>query len=329
MTFEGRYRVVRSLGAGGMGEVLLAEHVGLGKPVAIKVVSARLASDAPTAERFLVEARAASRVRHEHVVDISDFGRTADGRCFVVMEYLDGEDLAHTLRREGPLAWQRVVHIGRQICAAMAEAHRCGVIHRDLKPGNVFRVAKPDDPDFVVVVDFGLAKVFEGPSASVKMTRDGEPLGTPGYMAPELRRGERTVDPRVDVYSIGALMYRLLTGRVIDDGEGASALLRAEAVPPALATAIIKATRDDPDERFQDAAELGEALTYVARVGQRQQTLRSIPPLSRPPVPPPPAVGRAVRALGLFALVVAVGLFGYVTCDVLSHSEPTARPDPG
>jgi hypothetical protein len=121
----------------------------------------------------------------------------------------------------------------------------------------------------------------------------------------------------------------LLTGRLIDDGGGASALLRVEAVPPALATAIIKATRDDPDERFQDATELGEALTYVARVGQRQQTLRSIPPLSRPPVPTPAAVNRAVRALGVFALLVAVGLFGYVTCDVLSQTESSARRHPG
>ena len=331
--FEGRYQVVQTLGEGGMGEVLLAEHVGLGKPVAIKLMHARLIGDTATAERFLLEAQAASRVRHEHIVDICDFGRIADGRCFVVMEYLEGEDLAHTLRQGGPLAWQRVVHIGRQICAAMAEAHRCGVIHRDLKPGNCFRIERGSDPDFIVVVDFGLAKVFGGPPGRGPVTRDGDPLGTPGYMAPELRRGgELPPDPRVDIYSIGALMYRLLTGKLIDDG-GVSALLRWEQVPPALGTAILKATREDPDERFQTAAELGEALAYVAHVGHRQQTMRQVPPISRPPTLPPrtapplppPPMGHMVRNLGLFALVVAAGLIGYVTCDMLSQTEPQGQ----
>ena len=331
LIFEGRYQVVQTLGEGGMGEVVLAEHLGLGKPVAIKLMHPRLMGDAATAERFLLEAQAASRVHHEHVVDICDFGRTADGRCFVVMEYLEGEDLAHTLRTGGPLEWKRVVHIGRQICAAMIEAHRCGVIHRDLKPGNCFRIDRGGDPDFIVVVDFGLAKVFGGPPGRGPVTRDGDPIGTPGYMAPELRKGgELPPDPRVDIYSIGALMYRLLTGRLIDDG-GVSTLLRWDQVPPALGTAILKATREDPDERFQTVAELDEALAAVARVGERQQTLRQIPPITRPPktplpllAPPPeaaPPISRTVRNLGLFALVIAAGLIGYVVGDMLSQPE--------
>lgn len=320
--FEGRYRVVRTLGHGGMGEVVLAEHIGLGKPVAIKLMHPHLGGDERTAERFLLEAQAASRVAHEHVVDISDFGRAADGRCFVVMEHLDGEDLAHTLRREGPLGWARVVHIGRQICAAIAEAHRCGVIHRDLKPGNCFRVERGGDPDFVVIVDFGLAKLFGGPPGRGPVTREGQSRGTPGYMAPELRKsGDTAADPRVDIYSIGALLFRLLTGRLIDDA-GLQTLRQWPVVPPALATALLKATREDPDERFQTAEELGEALAYVARVGPLQQTLRDPGPAD---AAAPPRLDRAVRTIGGFALAIAVGLFGYVTCEMLSETGPEGQ----
>ena len=138
-------------------------------------------------------------------------------------------------------------------------------------------------------------------------------------------------DPRVDIYSIGAMLYRLLTGRLIDDG-GVSTLLRWDQVPPALGTAILKATREDPDERFQSVRELDEALAYVAHVGKRQQTLRNIPPISRPPIstapelpPAPPPIDNTVRNLGLFALVVAAGLIGYVTCDMLSQPEPQGQ----
>jgi serine/threonine protein kinase len=216
--FESRYQVLRRLSDGGMGEVVLAEHLSLGKRVAIKIMHPQYRGDEATEERFILETRAAARIHHENVVGISDFGRTADGRMFFVMEYLEGEDLAQTLKHEGPLPWKRVVHMTRHVCRGIGEAHRQGVIHRDVKPGNCIRVNVDGDPDFIKVVDFGLAKLF-GPRdlPRAPQTIAGVMLGTPGYMAPEIEAGMRP-DPRVDLYSIGALMIRLLTGKMPDEG---------------------------------------------------------------------------------------------------------------
>jgi serine/threonine protein kinase len=272
--FESRYRVLRLLSDGGMGEVVLAEHLSLGKRVAIKIMHPEFRGDAGTEERFILETRAAARIHHDNVVGISDFGRTADGRMFFVMEYLEGEDLAQTLRREGPLPWKRVVHITRHLCRGIGEAHRRGVIHRDIKPANCIRVARDGDPDFIKVVDFGLAKLFSdkelyrGPQ-----TIAGVVLGTPGYMAPEVEAGQRP-DPRVDLYGIGVLMVRLLTGKLPDEG-GLKALGEMTELPPALLKMLHKALQEDPDERFQSASAMEEALEYVILATARAPALRS------------------------------------------------------
>ncbi len=260
--FESRYRVIRSLGDGGMGEVVLAEHLSLGKRVAIKLMHPQYVGDESTEQRFIFETRAAARIHHDNVVGITDFGRTADGRMFFVMEYLEGEDLAKTLRREGPLPWRRAIHMTRHVVRAMGEAHRRGVIHRDIKPGNCFRVTVNGDTDFIKVLDFGLAKFFRkqdiirGP-----VTQAGVVLGTPGYMAPELEMGLRP-DPRVDLYSIGVLLVRLMTGKLADEG-GLKLLGETEGVPPALLKMLGKALREDPDDRFQTADAMEEAIDYV------------------------------------------------------------------
>ncbi len=260
--FESRYQVIRSLGDGGMGEVVLAEHMSLGKRVAIKLMHPQYVGDEGTEQRFILETRAAARIHHDNVVGITDFGRTADGRMFFVMEYLEGEDLAKTLRREGPLPWRRAVHMVRHVIRGMGEAHRRGVIHRDIKPGNCFRVTIDGDADFIKVLDFGLAKFFRkhdivrGP-----VTQAGVVLGTPGYMAPELEAGLRP-DPRVDLYSIGVLLVRLMTGKLPDEG-GLRLLGETEGVPPALHKLLSKALREDPDDRFQTADGMEEAIDYV------------------------------------------------------------------
>ena len=268
--FESRYRVIRSLGDGGMGEVVLAEHLSLGKRVAIKLMHPQYVGDAATEQRFIFETRAAARIHHDNVVGITDFGRTADGRMFFVMEYLEGEDLAKTLRREGPVPWRRAIHMTRHVVRAMGEAHRRGVIHRDIKPGNCFRVTVNGDTDFIKVLDFGLAKFFRkqdiirGP-----VTQAGVVLGTPGYMAPELEMGLRP-DPRVDLYSIGVLLVRLMTGKLPDEG-GLKLLGETEGMPPALLKMLGKALREDPDERFQTADAMEEAIDYViASTGARR-----------------------------------------------------------
>ena len=160
-TLNDRYQILKLLGSGGMGTVYLAEHVLIHKQVAVKVLSPSHARKPAEVERFLREARAASRIRQENVVDITDFGYTAGGLAFLVMEYLDGEDLASTSDRDGALPWRRAVHIIRQICAALEAAHAQGVIHRDMKPENVFRVRRGEDPDFIKVLDFGIAKIID------------------------------------------------------------------------------------------------------------------------------------------------------------------------
>ncbi len=273
--FESRYQVLRRLSDGGMGEVVLAEHLSLGKRVAIKIMHPQYRGDEATEERFILETRAAARIHHENVVGISDFGRTADGRMFFVMEYLEGEDLAQTLKHEGPLPWKRVVHMTRHVCRGIGEAHRQGVIHRDVKPGNCIRVNVDGDPDFIKVVDFGLAKLF-GPRdlPRAPQTIAGVMLGTPGYMAPEIEAGMRP-DPRVDLYSIGALMIRLLTGKMPDEG-GIRALREMHELPPVLLKLLHKALREDPDERFQSAAAMEEALDYVMLSTARPPSLRSV-----------------------------------------------------
>ncbi len=260
--FESRYQVLRRLSDGGMGEVVLAEHLSLGKRVAIKIMHPQYRGDEATEARFILETRAAARIHHENVVGISDFGRTADGRMFFVMEYLEGEDLAQMLKREGPLPWKRVVHMTRQVCRGIGEAHRQGVIHRDVKPGNCIRVNVDGDPDFIKVVDFGLAKLFGGRDLPrAPQTIAGVMLGTPGYMAPEIEAGLRP-DPRVDLFSIGVLMVRLLTGKLPDDG-GLRVLESMHELPPVLLKLLSKALREDPDGRFQSASAMEEALDHV------------------------------------------------------------------
>ena len=260
--FESRYRVLRTLGDGGMGEVVLAQHMTLGKRVAIKIMHPQYRGDTATEQRFIQETRAAARIHHDNVVGISDFGRTADGRMFFVMEYLEGEDLAQTLRREGPLPWRRVVHIAQQIVRAIGEAHRRGVLHRDIKPGNCFRVTRDGDPDFIKVLDFGLAKLLDHHDGPVgPHTATGVKLGTPGYMAPEILAGQRP-DARADLYSIAALMLRLLTGKLRGLG-GLAALADMHELPAPLAKMLHKALQDDPQGRFQSADAMEEALQYV------------------------------------------------------------------
>ena len=274
--FESRYQVLRRLSDGGMGEVVLAEHVTLGKRVAIKIMRPQYRGDTETEERFILETRAAARIHHDNVVGISDFGRTADGRMFFVMEYLEGEDLAQTLRNEGPLPWKRVVHVARHVCRGIGEAHRRGVLHRDVKPGNCIRVTRDGDPDFIKVVDFGLAKLFDSRNNRARgpQTIAGVVLGTPGYRAPEIEAGQRP-DARADLYSIGVLMIRLLTGKLPDEG-GIRALAEMYELPPSLLKLLYKALREDPDERFQTAAAMEEALDYVITATARPPSLRGV-----------------------------------------------------
>ncbi len=225
-----RYRVESRLAAGGMGEVYRVTHVELGRTFAMKVMRRELSNDPEFVERFKREAIASSRIGQQNIVDITDFGRTADGRFYFVMEYLDGETLTALLRREGALELQRVLYLATQLCRALSAAHRLGVVHRDVKPDNVMVLSRPGQPNFVKVLDFGVAKVGSG-IASGGHTAIGMVVGTPQYMSPEQAAG-LPVDSRSDIYSVGLILYELIAGRPVFQGETPSILMAMHITAP-------------------------------------------------------------------------------------------------
>lgn len=276
-TLNERYKILEQLGSGGMGTVYLAEHVLINKRVAIKVLSPGHARKPNEVERFLREARAASRIRQQNVVDITDFGYTSGGLAFLVMELLEGEDLATTSGREGALPWRRAVHITRQICAALEAAHAQGVIHRDMKPENVFRVRRGDDLDFIKVLDFGIAKIIDEYGTEQPSNTNSGLMGTPEYVAPELIRG-LPPDARVDVYAVGVILYRLLTGRVPFAGDSFMATLTQHLmeevrstremapdleIPEALDAICLKSLVKDREQRYATIREMHQALATI------------------------------------------------------------------
>jgi serine/threonine-protein kinase len=208
-----RYRIVRKIGEGGMGCVYQAEHALIEKKVALKVLFADLTRRADLVARFLQEAKSASRINHENVIDISDFGQSPEGLVYIAMEYLEGCDLGRTLKTDKVIPWQRARPILMQIAKGLRAAHQQGIIHRDMKPENVYLVQREGRTDFVKVLDFGIAKVVTPDEDSPRLTQTGVIFGTPEYMSPEQAQGH-AVDPRVDVYAVGCIMYHMLTGSV-------------------------------------------------------------------------------------------------------------------
>jgi serine/threonine-protein kinase len=211
----GEYRIRRKLEEGGMGTVYSAVHPIIERKVAIKVLHAALSSDATVVARFVQEARAACRVGHPGIVDVFGFGQLPDGRHYIIMEYLSGQQLLELLRERAPLLPEIALPIVRGICEPLAAAHQANIVHRDLKPENVFLVPQPDGqwPPRVKVLDFGLAKLLEPHRQMGPTTKTGTTLGTCYYMAPEQCRGH-AVDARSDIYSLGVMMYEMMTGRV-------------------------------------------------------------------------------------------------------------------
>jgi serine/threonine protein kinase len=215
-TLMGRYRVTRKVGQGGMGAVYEATHTLIGKRVAIKVLLEKYAQREKIVQRLEQEAKLASQIGNEHIIDITDFGSTDDGRTFVVMEFLEGESLAECLARESKLPEQRILRIIQQSCTALAAAHHKGIVHRDMKPENLFLLRRKEQ-DFVKVVDFGISKSLRASDEQEepqRLTQTGMVLGTPLYMSPEQARGDDELDHRVDLYALGVIMYEAATGRV-------------------------------------------------------------------------------------------------------------------
>jgi serine/threonine protein kinase len=275
-----KYRLERLLGEGGTGVVALARHLQLEQRVAIKFLRTALASD-DVRTRFEREARAISRIQSEHVVLVLDVGALDDGEPYMVMEYLDGRDLAKILKEDGPLSLEDAVDCMLQVCEALGEAHAAGIVHRDLKPANLFLTRREDGAPHIKVVDFGISKILDkgllGERGPREMTAAFEVLGSPRYMAPEQLRNSKAVDHRADLWSVGAVLFQLITGEYAFEGEsnvqaslkvmtGEPAKLRTLApdVPPELEAIVSKCLTKDVTKRYQSARELADALRPFA-----------------------------------------------------------------
>jgi serine/threonine-protein kinase len=284
----GKYRVARVLGRGGMGVVVEAEHVDLGERVAIKVLHARYCENAEATARFHHEAKAAVRIRGEHSVRLVDVGTAASGAPFIVMELLEGQDLAAMLKI-GPLPVEQAVLYILQACEGMAEVHANGIIHRDLKPGNLFVSHRPDGSPLVKVLDFGIAKSMLPMDESEKaVTMTLVALGTPLYMSPEQVRCSKYVDVRTDVWSLGAILYELLAGRPAFGGNTVANItaqvLEASPEPlvslrrdvsPELDRVVRKTLSKRPELRFHDMASLAHALAPFGGAAGREHAERA------------------------------------------------------
>jgi serine/threonine-protein kinase len=359
----GRYRIVERIGEGGMASVWKAEHLALRKFVAIKTLRTGLTDDEGARARFLREGEAIARVRHPHVVEVHDVGIAGD-TLYLVMEHLDGEDLRACLARRGTLPLAELADIVVPLCAALAAAHDEGVVHRDIKPGNLFLARGRDRVVVPKVLDFGVSRLVDDRSGRVH-TGTAMVIGTPRYMAPEQARGGRAIDGRADQYALGVILYQCATGQVpIDDtavfellrrvvrGEFAPPRVLRPDLPEAFEAIVLRAMATKPEQRFPTLREMGAALLPFAsertRVihGEaltRQPTPAPLPapaaelfadPTPAPAPPPvvaplPPSSRRGARILsGLLAsvAVLAFGLALWLVTRGPRRDPPPAAP---
>jgi serine/threonine-protein kinase len=294
---DGRYRIEKQIGEGGMGVVYMATHTVLQKKLALKVLRGDNSKDADVVQRFMQEAQSATSIGHQNIIDISDFGRLPDGSVYFVMEYLDGLSLSDMIKRGGSVPTAEAVHIIRQMASALDAAHARGIVHRDLKPDNIFVISQGGDPQFVKVLDFGVAKV--GGAAS-KLTKTGMVFGTPHYMSPEQAAGH-SVDQRTDIYAVGVIMYEMFTGKVPFDADTFMGILSKHMFePPArptdisgaglgpLEAVILRSLEKNPDHRYQSMGELGADLDTIAAGG-------TVAVGGRPGVAPPNNLANALQ----------------------------------
>lgn len=313
-TIADKYVVERLLGVGGMGAVLAARHVELDERVAIKMLLPTVKPEGDPVTRFIREAKAAIKIRNEHVVRVLDVARLPDGSPYIVMEYLEGTDLSRLTEEVGPLPVEDAVEYVVQACEAIAAAHALGIVHRDLKPANLFLTRTGDGRPCVKVLDFGISKVPASENDQV-VTQAAAIMGSPGYMSPEQMMSSKTVDVRSDIWSLGVVLYELLAHRLPFRGDTmpevvAGILQRAPEplfavradVPAGLQAVIDRCLEKDPARRFANVAELARAIApfgparselHVERIehllGLVAEPMR---PISAPPGPPGPSESR-------------------------------------
>ncbi|HEY5923545.1 MAG TPA: serine/threonine-protein kinase, partial [Kofleriaceae bacterium] len=296
----GSYRIVSEIGSGGMGVVYLAEHALIGRKVAVKLLRADMPAE--YVERFFTEAKAAATLHHPGLVDVFDFGHHADGRAFIVMEFLPGESLAERLEHEPRLPATLACVITRSVAISLHVAHEQGIIHRDLKPGNIFLIPDPEAPAGLrtKVLDFGIAKLIREREERAVKTASGAVIGTPRYMSPEQCKNARTVDGRSDIYSLGCILYEMLLGVAPFDYDSWAELVGAHLyempprpteidtkVPPDIEMLITKMIEKAPKDRFQSMQDLAQSLeiliaTHTGEMGrltpQSLQRVTATPP---------------------------------------------------
>ena len=304
----GNYRISGILGQGGMGSVYLGEHILIGRKVAVKVLDPEVAKHPEVVSRFFVEARAVNEIRHPNIVEVTDLG-THDGRPFIVMEYLQGETLEDRIARVKQLPPLECVGIARQVASALGAAHQLGMVHRDLKPANIMLCSHPDYPDFVKVLDFGIAKLLRATQPSRHQTVVGSLLGTPGFMSPEQCLGDVQLDHRSDIYSFGVILFLMITGHPPFQGDTFGRLLMAHinqqppklgemapGIPPALSAVVDRALAKKPDDRFQKMREMRQALEEAIGEAAFPRSLTPVSPVAAIPVSPTPTP--AIQTLG-------------------------------
>ena len=284
-TLDDRYYIEKKIGEGGMGIVFLAKHTIIEKLVAIKVLKREVARDHSVVKRFVQEAKAASRIGHPNIVDVTDFGTTPDGMTYSVMEFVEGETLKAIIKEAAPMDMDRVLPIVAQLAKAQGAAHQKGIVHRDLKPENVFLINRDGRQDFVKVVDFGIAKVMpldnQEADFGPRLTRAGTVFGTPEYMAPEQAAGRSDTDRRVDIYALGTILYEMIVGKVPHKGPTmvrTLAMQMLDPIPPpkktnpdldispAFEKVLMKALAKKREERYGTMEEFLAALEDVSAV---------------------------------------------------------------
>lgn len=314
---SGRYRVVKPLGEGGMGQVYLALHEAIEKQIALKVLRPEYSAKEDIVTRFQQEAISASRIKHPNVLEVFDFGRLDNGCAYLAMEYLSGNDLADELARYGHLGTRRALRITLQVCRALSSAHKAHVVHRDMKPDNVFLQRTVDGEEIIKIVDFGIAQL-RNPDEEAKstpprrrLTKTGMIFGTPEYMAPEQAAGKQA-DQRVDVYAVGIILFEMLTGAVPFTGDSFMAVLAAHLNDPVpsmlrfrpdlnvsreLHDVVARALSKDPDQRFASMTDFAAALLTTPE-GQALQASGELQPTTLPPPPPNPGQAHPTRPQG-------------------------------
>jgi serine/threonine-protein kinase len=283
----GKYRIDRIIGQGGMGVVVAAHHLQLDEQVAIKLLLPEALQNAETVGRFGREARAAVKIKSEHVARVIDVGALDSGSPYMVMEYLEGSDLAATLASRGPLPVTEAVSYLLQACEAIAEAHALGIIHRDIKPANLFLANRPSGPPVIKVLDFGISKSVS-PVSQAQLTKTSAVMGSPLYMSPEQMLSSKSANVRSDIWALGVVLYELLVGAVPFQGDTMPELVAAVLqrdyepvrrlrpdIPPDLDAVVSRCLLKDPEGRFADVGELASALAAFAPA-QAQTTVSRV-----------------------------------------------------